>query len=215
MNYYSRILGSLLCLLLFMPVFGQTPQDAIPKTDIGATLILIDRPSMKVDKVHWDSTSVYYVKKGKKKLKSMDITKVYSIVADTGFESVVYVQDTLENNWYTSEQMKDYILGQQDAAKAYKPRANKSAAGGVMFGFVGSATGLFYGPLFVIGYTFWKGNALPAFEKEYGYNMDYSDNPYYKEGFGTMAKRYTTRRSALGAAAGYVLGAVTLTLVIR
>ena len=84
-----------------------------------------------------------------------------------------------------------------------------------MFGFIGSATGLFYGPLFVIGYTAWKGNTKPSLKEEYGFKPEFADNPYYIEGFGTMAKRYTIRRSAIGSAAGYILGAVTLSLVIR
>jgi hypothetical protein len=34
------------------------------------------------------------------------------------------------------------------------------------------------------------------------------------EGFGTMAKRYTSRRSALGAVSGFVAGTITLTLIL-
>ena len=215
MSYFQSIFISIIFLLYGTLAFGQENSDSVPKENIGATLVLIDRPPIKLDKVSWDSSSVYYVKEGRRRQKLMDLTKVYSVISDSGHETVVYVQDTLEGNWYTAEQMKDYMLGQQDATKSYKPRANKTAAGGVMFGFIGSATGLFYGPLFVIGYTFWKGSSTPDFKEEYGYNLEYIDNPYYKEGFGTMAKRYTTRRSSVASAAGYILGAVTLTLVVR
>lgn len=215
MSYFSNIFISAVFLFFSSVAIGQENLATISNENSGATLVLIDRPPIKLDKVSWDSSSVYYVKEGRRRQKAMDLTKVYSIISGNGDETVVYVQDTLENNWYTAEQMKDYMLGQQDAANAYKPRANKTAAGGVMFGFIGSATGLFYGPLFVIGYTFWKGSSTPDFKEEYGYNLEYIDNPFYKEGFGTMAKRYTTRRSSVASAAGYILGAVTLTLVVR
>lgn len=186
-------------------------------SSLGAqdTLILMDRAPLIVSSVTYDSLEVHYIVQGKKKLKSMEIQKVYSIKRPNQAEEFVYVQDTLEGNWYTLEQMADYIQGQTDARNSYKTKASKSGAGGVMVGFVGSATGLFYGPLFIIGYSALKGFSKPSLEPEHGFDVKYAENPYYIEGFGTMAKRYTARRSAIGAAAGYILGAVTLSIVLR
>ncbi len=179
------------------------------------TLIMIDRAPIIVSAVSFDSLEVHYTVLGKKKSKSMEIQKVYSIKRQNQAEEFIYVQDTLEGNWYTREQMADYIQGQKDARKSYKTKASRAGAGGVMVGFVGSATGLFYGPLFIIGYSALKGYSKPSLKPEYGFDVKYAENPYYIEGFGTMAKRYTSRRSAAGAAAGYILGAVTLSIVLR
>ncbi|MEX1189303.1 MAG: hypothetical protein WED33_08595 [Bacteroidia bacterium] len=215
MNVVLRNIFVLSLILIGNLLFSQ-PEEAIrQEIKNAAKLVLIDRPIMEITTVSWDSSQVYYVKSGKRKQKEMEISKVYSVIDADAKETVIYVQDTLENNWYTAEQMKEYMLGQEDARKAYKEKANRTAAGGVMFGFIGSATGLFYGPLFVIGYTAWKGNTKPSQKEEFGFNAEFANNPYYVEGFGTMAKRYTIRRSALGSAAGYILGAVTLSLVIR
>lgn len=213
--YMLRISLIFIALLVNLGLGAQIATNITPVEKEVGTLVLIDRPAMKVSDVTWDSLQVYYVKEGSRKQKAMDIYKVYSYQKSAGQETVIYRQDTLEGNWYSEEQMKDYMLGQNDAYEAYKPKANKTAAGGFMFGFLGSATGLFYGPLFVIGYTAWKGNTKPSLIEEYGFKPEYANNPFYIEGFGTMAKRYTIRRSAIGSAAGYILGAVTLSLVIR
>jgi hypothetical protein len=178
------------------------------------TLIMIDRAPMVVSSVEVDLAQVYYTKQGKKKQKSMEIYKVYSIKRANKEEQFIYVQDTLEGNWYTREQMADYIAGQADARAMYKTKAARAGAGGVMIGFLGSGTGLVYGPFFVIGYTVLKGYSKPSLKKENGFNEAFFGNPYYTEGFGTMAKRYTVRRSAAGAAAGYILGAITLSIVL-
>ena len=179
------------------------------------TLVLIDRAPLIVSSVRYDSFEVHYTVQGKSKSKSMEIQKVYSIKRPNQAEEFIYVQDTLEGNWYTQAQMADYIQGQTDARNSYKTKASKAGAGGVMVGFIGSATGLFYGPLFIIGYSALKGFSKPSFKPEHGFDVKYAENPYYIEGFGTMAKRYTSRRSALGAAAGYIFGAVTLSIVLR
>ncbi len=179
------------------------------------TLILIDRHPIVVVSHRFESDQVFYIPAGKKREKSMEADKVFSIRAAGKPEQVVYRLDTLENNWYTADQMSDYIRGQHDAQKGYLSQANKTGSGGVMVGFAGAATGLFYGPLFIIGYTGWKGYTRPQFTKENGYNEAFTGNVYYQEGFGTAAKRMVSRRSALGSAAGFVLGVVTLSLVLR
>lgn len=201
-----KILYTILSLLFFVIASSSSAQD---------TLVLIDRAPLIVSSVSYDSFEVHYTVQGKSKSKSMEIQKVYSIKRPNQAEEFIYVQDTLEGNWYTQMQMADYIQGQTDARNSYKTKASRAGAGGVMVGFIGSATGLFYGPLFIIGYSALKGFSKPSLKPENGFDVEYAENPYYIEGFGTMAKRYTSRRSALGAAAGYILGAVTLSIVLR
>ncbi len=199
----------LFCLILLSLVF---PSSKLLAQD---TLILIDRPSKLISSFRVEGEMVYFKKVGRNREKKIEIDKVFSVRSPGKPEQVVYVQDTLENNWYTAEQMSFYILGQQDARKGYRNQATKAGGGGVLFGFGGSAAGFPYSPLFVIAYTSWKGYQLPKFTQKNGYNPVYLSNEYYKEGFGTTAKRMVTRRSFAGSMAGFILGTVTLTLVLN
>ena len=130
-------------------------------------------------------------------------------------EVILYKQDSLESNYLNVEQMADYIHGQQDARNNYGKQATKSGAGGFVFGFLGSATGIYYGPVFIIGYTAWKGASKPKFKKELGFDKKYTDNVFYKEGYGTMAKRLVSRRSAIGSGLGFLVGVATLSFVLQ
>lgn len=179
------------------------------------TLILMDRKPILVQSFHIEGEDAIYVKAGQKKERKIEVDKIYSLRSPGKAEQVVYRMDTLENNWYTAAQMADYIHGQEDARTGYIPQARKTGAGGFIFGFGGSAAGLFYGPLFPIIYTGWKGYTKPKFTKENGFNEQFKDNPYYTEGFGTTAKRMVNVRSAAGSASGFILGVVTLTLVLN
>ena len=179
------------------------------------TLILIDRKPFVVDWYEIKPDEIAYRRPGKTRTIAIERDKVFSIKSPAKLEQVVYVQDTLENNWLTAAQMRDYIKGQNDARKYYRRRANLTAAAGFLTGGIGAGAGLFYGPLFVIGYTGIAGFSKPSFSAKNGYDPSFADNEFYREGFGTMAKRMVTRRSAIAAAAGYVVGAVGLTLFLQ
>lgn len=196
------VVALLFGLVSLSPVIGQD------------TLVLLDRAPIAASNVVIQEENIFYVPAGKTRQREIERTKVFSVKYSGGKEQVVYVQDTLENNWYTATQMAMYIKGQEDARSAYKTRASRAGKTGFLVGFAGSASGLLYGPLFVLGYTSLKGYSKPAFEEQYGFSSQYADDPYYREGFGTMAKRYTVRRSAAGSAVGYILGVITLSLVL-
>lgn len=179
------------------------------------TLILIDRQPKLISTYRIENDQVFYVPFGKKRERIFEIDKVYSVRTLSKSEFIVYCQDTLENNYLNSEQMADYILGQRDARNAYGKQATKSGAGGFVLGFMGAATGIYYGPIFIIGYTAWKGASKPKYKTEFGFDKKFAKNPFYKEGYGTMAKRLVSRRSALGSATGFLFGIGTLALVLQ
>lgn len=179
------------------------------------TLILIDRAPKIISSFRIENDQVFYIPFKKKKERIIEIDKLYSVRSSSKSELVIYKQDTLENNYLNAEQMADYMLGQQDARNAYGKQATKSGAGGFVFGFAGAATGIYYGPIFIIGYTAWKGASKPKYKTELGFDKKFAKNPFYKEGYGTMAKRLVTRRSALGSATGFLFGVATLALVLQ
>jgi hypothetical protein len=179
------------------------------------TLILIDREPKLISTYRIENDQVLYVPFEKKKERIIEIDKVYSVRSSSKSELIIYKQDSLENNYLNAEQMADYILGQRDARNAYGKQATKSGAGGFVLGFIGAATGIYYGPIFIIGYTAWKGASKPKYKTEFGFDKKFVKNPFYKEGFGTMAKRLVSRRSALGSATGFLFGIGTLALVLQ
>jgi hypothetical protein len=185
------------------------------------TLALIDRAAkvrmyVGIKKDSLEGNLLYYRKPGRTKVKSMELEKIYSVnYSNVKSPLLLYVQDTLEGNWYTTEQMKDYMHGQNDAYRNYKRKARTSALGGMVLGLGSSATGFIAGPFLVIGFTALKGYSKPKFKSKFGFNEHFKDNVYYQEGFGTMAKRLTIRRVAAATLSGYVLGIAGLTLLLN
>jgi hypothetical protein len=179
------------------------------------TLVLIDREPKFISAYRIENDQVFYLPFGKTKERIIEIDKLYSVRTSSKGEEILYKQDSLENNYLNVEQMADYIHGQQDARNNYGKQATKSGAGGFVFGFLGSATGLYYGPIFIVGYTAWKGASKPKYKKELGFDKKFVNNVFYKEGYGTMAKRLVSRRSAIGSGLGFLFGVATLSFVLQ
>jgi len=179
------------------------------------TLVLIDREPKLISAFRVENDQVFYLPLGKKRERIIEIDKLYSVRTSSKGEVILYKQDSLENNYLNVEQMADYIHGQQDARNNYGKQATKSGAGGFVFGFLGSATGLYYGPIFIVGYTAWKGASKPKYKKELGFDKKFVNNVFYKEGYGTMAKRLVSRRSAIGSGLGFLFGVATLSFVLQ
>jgi hypothetical protein len=185
------------------------------------TLALIDRKSknrmfvgVKYDSL--EGNQLYYRKPGRTKVTAMELEKIYSVnYSSKKPPLVLYIQDTLEGNWYTAEQMKDYMHGQNDAYRNYKRKARASALGGFVLGIASSGTGLIAGPLLVIGITSLKGYSKPKFKTKFGYDENFRNNEYYKEGFGTMAKRLTITRVAVTTLSGLIVGYTGLTYLLN
>jgi len=185
------------------------------------TLVLIDRKAKSrmfvgVEYDYLEGNQLYYRKPGRTKVKSMELEKIYSVNYSTKKPPLVlYIQDTLEGNWYTTEQMGDYMRGQNDAFRNYKRKARASALGGFVLGIASSGTGIIAGPLLVIGITSLKGYSKPKFKTKFGYDESFRNNVYYKEGFGTMAKRLTITKVATTTLSGLVVGYVGLTYLLN
>jgi hypothetical protein len=179
------------------------------------SLVLIDRHPLKAIVLQVDSIFVRYRKPGSNKQLEIERDKVYGIANALGETEVVYLPDSLESNWLSANEMKDYIRGQQDAQRNYRIRPNISAAGGLMVGAVGSATGMFVGPLSIIAYTGLAGYTLPGQGRRSGFDQTMKENAAYREGYGTAAKRKTVKKAALWSSIGYVTGLAALTIVLN
>ncbi|MBP6334022.1 MAG: hypothetical protein KA444_01020 [Bacteroidia bacterium] len=101
--------------------------------------------------------------KKKVKLKSMDAERVFSIKYRDGSERVLYTPDTTGLLEFNIEEMRLFILGEQDATKYYKNNLNK----GIGFG-LGAAAGFlgFYGIAVPPLYATIMGSFTPNLDKK-------------------------------------------------
>ena len=180
-----------------------------------SSLTLIDRYPLKAIFVDTAEGFLFYRLPGTLKMKEIELDKVYSVRNFSGEDKVIYTPDTLENNWLSVAEMKDYMQGQYDAMKAYKKRPVLTGLGGFIVGGISAGAGMFYGPLGVISYTGIVGYALPKNNKRNGFNPAMESNEAYKEGFGTAAKRRSVKRAALWSSIGYVSGLAILTTILQ
>ena len=190
----------------------------IPKeilTEGLSSLTLIDRYPIKAVFVDTAEGFLFYRLPGTLKMREIELDKVYSVRNFSGEDKVIYTPDTLENNWLSVAEMKDYMQGQYDAMKAYKKRPVLTGLGGFIVGGISAGAGMFYGPLGVISYTGIVGYALPKNNKRNGFNPVMESNEAYKEGFGTAAKRRSVKRAALWSSIGYVSGLAILTTILQ
>lgn len=178
------------------------------------TLVLIDRPSIKADSVVAGTEFFRYRKSGRKRMRKIKRDQLFAIQHSNGIEQVVYQPDSLELRWYSVDEMRFYLQGQEDAFKGYKVRANRTAVLGFLAGAVASYTGL-YGTVIVAAFPILTGSLKPAFNPRLGFNPQMANNPFYKEGYGTMAKHISGRRVLWAVLSGYAAGTLALTLLLR
>lgn len=78
----------------------------------------------------------YQKKNGKMKQRVFELERVFSVqFADSASEYVVYKQDTSIGNFFTEQETRYFVYGEQDAIKGHKSPL------GTVLGFVGGATG--------------------------------------------------------------------------
>ncbi|GAB4381210.1 MAG: hypothetical protein Kow0075_12910 [Salibacteraceae bacterium] len=158
-----------------------------------------------------DSSTLYYhfVKRnGKTKPKTLDLERVFSITDSSGKEVLVYEMDTAIGNYFTVDEMRYYIYGEQDAMNGYRANwtwyAGIPITAGMGFGLSNSVL------VFAVPFVYLVGASLP------GYNIkastishpNYARQPSYILGYERTAR---TRRlfKALGAAViGTTIGVI-------
>jgi hypothetical protein len=126
---YSQVKDSIY--LLNGQVIGETVIDS----SLGAVTIM--DPKKPTKRLHFEVDQLYKVNYAK------------------GFTHWYYTQDTTVNNWFTREEMGLFIKGENDSRRFFKPKACAIGAG--IFGFLGGASGTFFGPIFPYGYMAFSG----------------------------------------------------------
>lgn len=150
----------------------------------------------------------YHAKGGKVKPKKLDLERVFSIYDAAGNETVVYQMDTMIGNYFSEEEMRMYIQGEQDAMSGY--RANwiillgLPVTGGLGF-FIGSNVAVF-----TIPFAYLLGASLPGYRvrPESVSDASYLRSPAYMLGYERTAKNKRLFKALVTGLVGTTVGFV-------
>lgn len=141
--------------------------------------------------------------------------RVFSITDENKQENIIYQQDSTEGRYFSIDEMRTFIVGEQDAKKYFK-----SPQSTIIAGAVGIANGLVFGPIspilslpgaFIIGFGT---SLIPSKIK--------TDNPEkekllkefpYHDGYKRVGKSKKVRNGLLGAVGGTAIGIITSIIV--
>lgn len=171
-------------------------------------LIMIDRAPREIDTFYIENNYLKYSSHGSDKIKSILRSDVYAVKEKDGTEKVIYATDPLELNPYSKEEMKDYILGQEDARVGYRNVSNVMGGMGIAIGLAG-ATNALYGVSLIGVYPAFIGFIKPPKSNRLNFNRDFLTNPLYLDGYRTQARRMSMRRAFIGTCAGFIVGSIT------
>lgn len=112
------------------------------KVNAQDTIVLITGKTIPVKSVEYHGYSIDYRTPDGLKLKSIDVSRVYSVKYSTGAERVVFRTDSLDAADFTEDEMRRFIIGEQDARALYQNSSVKFISfgiggGGTFFGFFG------------------------------------------------------------------------------
>ena len=156
-----------------------------------------------------DSSYIYYEhekKSGKVKSKKLDWERVFSFTDESGNEKLVYVEDSAIGNFFTEDEMRAYIRGEQDAWNGYKSNwtiwTGIPIAGGV--GFLLSSSPL----VFVVPFAYMVVASMPKYKMTPGSILNAEDlkNPAYILGYERTARSKRLFKSLASGLAGAAIG---------
>jgi hypothetical protein len=156
-----------------------------------------------------DSNYIYYEfekKSGKVKEKKLDWERVFSFHDENGIEKLVYIEDTTIGNYFTEDEMRAYIRGEQDAWDGYKSNwtvwVGVPVTGGL--GFLLSSSPL----VFAVPFAYMVVASMPKYKMTPG-SITYAEdlkNPAYILGYERTARSKRLFKSLASGIAGVAMG---------
>jgi hypothetical protein len=198
-NHFTKALNCFLIFIVFSNTANAQNKDTILlmngnivvekvlDTVIGAVTIVDPLNASK--KLHYEYDQIYCVKYG------------------VGFTDYYYIQDTIQGNYFTRDEMLFYIYGERDARKGFKARGALIGAG--VTGLISWGIGLWFAPIFPYGYMALTGIPKVKIKHRTISNPYYIDHDAYLLGYERVSR--TKRRiqaligGTIGLAAGYGL----------
>lgn len=161
-----------------------------------------------------DQLKIRVPKKDQLKLEIVELDLVFAVRHPNGKEDVLYKQDTLFGNYFTPQEVRYFMIGENDARKAY--RSPIATAGGFVTGAAASiAVGPFFGlpAAFVFGgvTTFTRVKIRPGTVSN-PQNLKFDT---YLLGYEKEARKRRMFRSMIAGVAGYATGLVMSYTVLK
>lgn len=147
-----------------------------------------------------------FIKKGREERLILDTYRVFSIKFGNGEEKVYYQQDTVNGNWFTVEEMRYFIYGEQDAMKGYKSHMTTvlGVIAGAGAGFLAMESLILLGAPLV--YT--AGNILPyiIINRKTVRDEKLLEQETYVQGYERVARSKKIQNALKSSAAGLAIG---------
>lgn len=163
---------------------GNMVVEKVIDTVIGAVTVM--HPEKAGQKLHFEYDQIYCVK--------------YA----SGFTDYYYRQDSLLGNYFTRDEMEYYIYGERDARKGFKARGSLIGSGAV--GLVSGGLGIFFAPVFPVGYMTASGITKVRIKHNTISNPNYIEHDAYILGYERVARSKRRVQALLGGAIGLVAG---------
>lgn len=136
----------------------------------------------------------------------IDNERIFSIRNSAG-ERIIYVYDSVKGNDLTVDEMRYFILGEQDAQKGFKPRM--AIIGGVLVGAASGITGSFLSPIPPFLYSALVGIPKVKVNKKHCSNPEMIQKEAYLLGYERVALKKRRFQSLIGGAVGLAAGLTT------
>jgi hypothetical protein len=138
--------------------------------------------------------------------------RIFSIVFADGREEIIFTSDSTISD-LNVPQMKDFVKGEQDCWKYYKPKM--VTVGGLVIGAGAGILG-FYGPFFPAFYAIIEtASAPPDIAKEPYADKAYANNEFYAYGFEIAAKKKKLKNALYGGGISFVTSFVAYTIISK
>ncbi|MCC6369796.1 MAG: hypothetical protein IT236_02200 [Bacteroidia bacterium] len=149
------------------------------------------------------AVTIYNPKKHAQRI-NYEWDQLYMIRYANGNKRYYYRQDSLLNNVFTRDEMWLYMKGENDARKGFKARG--ALVTGIALGFVGGATGTFWGPVAPFSFMALSGVTKIKIKAETISNPAWIDSDAYILGYERVARQKRKVKSLLGGGIGLVAG---------
>lgn len=130
--------------------------------------------------------------------------QIYCVKYASGFTDYYYRQDTMLGNYFSRDEMEYYIYGERDARKGFKARGALIGSGAV--GLVSGGLGLFFAPVFPLGYMGLSGITKVKIKHSTISNPNYIEHDAYILGYERVSRSKRRIQSLIGGAVGLAVG---------
>lgn len=199
---YSKI-SVLWMILLVNSVFSQEKKD---------TVLLLSGEFIPGKVVRVDNENVV-MKESENVVREFNIDRdrVFSYKTPASGEKVLYTYDTLQGNYFSVEEMRYFIRGEQDGKKGFKARP--AFYSNLVIGAAGGITGSFFFPIPAFTFAILVGIPKVKINKNTVSRPDDLNHIPYIMGYERMARRNRKIQALIGGGIGLVAGVTTFLIL--